>query len=77
MKFLIVTDYLSFVGGGFEPLGVLYIASAVRAAGHEVRMVPDKYEDCVDILSSWQPEFVAYCLFTGYQKNLLNLNRKL
>jgi radical SAM superfamily enzyme YgiQ (UPF0313 family) len=77
MKYLIITDYLDFVGGGFEPLGVLYIASAVRAAGHEVRMIPDKYEEAAATIASWQPDFVGYCVYTGYHKPLLDLNRRL
>ncbi|MBU1652367.1 B12-binding domain-containing radical SAM protein [bacterium] len=77
MKFLIVTDYLDFVGGGFEPLGVLSIAAVVQQAGHEVRMVTDKYELCVGAIESWNPEMVGYCIFTGYHKNLIELNRKL
>ncbi|MBU1881901.1 hypothetical protein KKA08_07675, partial [bacterium] len=68
MKFLIVTDYLDFVGGGFEPLGVLSIAAVVQQAGHEVRMVTDKYELCVGAIESWNPEMVGYCIFTGYHK---------
>jgi radical SAM superfamily enzyme YgiQ (UPF0313 family) len=74
---LIITDYLDFVGGGFEPLGILYIASAVQAAGHEVRMVPDNYETCAAVMADWKPDFAAYCLFTGYHKRLLEFNQRL
>ncbi len=77
MKFLIITDYLDFVGGGFEPLGILYIAAAVRAAGHDVRMIPNKYDECAAVMASWEPDFAAYCLYTGYHQPLLELNRRL
>lgn len=77
MKFLIVTDGLNFVGGGFEPVSVLQLASALRATGHEVRMVPDQYKKCASVISSWQPDFIGYSLFTGWHNHLLNLNRRL
>lgn len=77
MKYLIITDYLDFIGGGFEPLGLLYIASAVRAAGHEVRMVADNYDECAAVVSTWKPDFVGYCVYTGYHKPQIELNRRL
>lgn len=77
MKYLLITDYLDFAGGGFEPLGILHIASAVRSAGHEIRMVADKYEECASVISSWKPDFIGYCLYTGYHRPLLDLNRRL
>lgn len=77
MKYLIITDYLDSVGGGYEPLGILYIASAVQAAGHEVRMIPNSYKTCTTMLIDWKPDFAAYCLYTGYHRPLLVLNRYL
>lgn len=77
MKFLIITDSLKFIGGGYEPVGVLSIASMVISAGHEVRLVSDKFKDCADVISSWEPDMVGYCIYTGYHKNLIDLNRKL
>lgn len=40
-------------------------------------MVPNTYETCASILDEWKPEFVAYSLYTGYHKPLLELNRRL
>jgi radical SAM superfamily enzyme YgiQ (UPF0313 family) len=42
-----------------------------------VRIVPDRYEVCADVIRTWKPDVVGYCAFTGYQKNLLNLNARL
>ncbi len=77
MRFLIITDYLEYIGGGFEPLGTLQIASVVREAGHEIKLIPNHYDECASVISAWKPDFVGYTLFTGYQKPLINLNRKL
>ena len=77
MKFLVITDYLNFVGGGFEPLGTLYIMSAARAGGHEVRLVENEIEKASRMIDEWQPHFVGYCAYTGYHKPLIELNRRL
>lgn len=77
MKFLFVTDYLDSVGGGFEPLGMLYIVGAVRAAGHQVDIVPDDFEEASRRIGEWQPEFVGYCAYTGFHKPLIDFNREL
>jgi len=77
MRFLLITDALNYVGGGFEPLGMLYILSAVRLAGHEVDIVESDYRKAVEILKTWKPEVCAYSLYTGYHKPLIELNKQL
>ncbi len=77
MKFLFVTDYLDSVGGGFEPLGMLYVMGAARAAGHQVDVVPDDFEEASRMVSEWRPDFVGYCAYTGFHKPLIDFNLRL
>jgi len=77
MKFLLITDYLDFIGGGFEPLGILYVLSAVRAAGHEVRLVESDYDKASKVFEEWKPDVAGYGVYTGYHKPLIELNRRL
>ena len=77
MRFLLITDALNYVGGGFEPLGMLYILSAVRQAGHEVNIVESDYHKAAEVIRSWQPQVCGYSLYTGYHKPLIELNRSL
>ncbi|NQS98400.1 MAG: B12-binding domain-containing radical SAM protein [candidate division Zixibacteria bacterium] len=77
MKFLVVTDFLGYIGGGFEPLSVMYVMSAVRQAGHEVKMIEDDFQKASAMIEDWKPDFVGYSAFTGYHKQLIDLNRRL
>ena len=77
MKFLLITDYLDYIGGGFEPLGILYILSAVREAGHEVRLIESDYDKASKVFEEWKPDVAGYGIFTGYHKPLIELNRRL
>ncbi len=42
-----------------------------------MRIAPDRYDECAEIIRTWKPDVIGYCLFTGYQKNLLDLNARL
>lgn len=78
MKFLVIIDYYTyFEGEGYDPLGVLYIVSSVRSAGHEVMMVEDNFEKASQLISEWAPDFVGYSVYTGNHKSLISLNLKL
>lgn len=77
MKFLIITDYLDYAYGGFEPLGVLYILSAIRQAGHEVEMTRCEFNEASRVVDEWKPDFVGYGVYTGYHQVQIELNRRL
>ena len=77
MKFLVITDFLDYIGGGFEQVGVMYIMSAVRNAGHKVKMVEDDFQKVSAIIEDWKPDVVSYSAYTGYHQPLIDLNRRL
>lgn len=49
----------------YEPLGLLYLSSVLRQAGHEVRLSVAAAEDPAKVAREWQPEVVGYSVFTG------------
>ena len=77
MKFLIISDCLKYSYAGYEQLGFLYILSAVRNAGHDVKMVEAEFDKASKLISEWKPELVGYSVYTGYQRSYLELNRRL
>ena len=77
MKFLFITDYLDYAYGGFEPLGVLYVLSAIRSAGYDVKMIGQDFDEAHKTLEEWKPEFVGYGVYTGYHKPQIEMNLKL
>jgi anaerobic magnesium-protoporphyrin IX monomethyl ester cyclase len=48
------------------PLGIMYISSALKKAGHEVKNTHELYESSV-IIGDWQPDYVCYSVLTGDQ----------
>ena len=77
MKFLFITDYLDYAYGGFEPLGVLYILSAIRTAGHDVRMIGIDFNQACETIDDWKPDFIGYGVYTGYHTQQIEMNRRL
>ncbi|HSJ58969.1 MAG TPA: radical SAM protein [Anaerolineae bacterium] len=58
----------------YAPLGVLYLASALRNAGHEVRLAVAAEEDPVAAARAWQPHVLGYSVYTGSQTYYRDLN---
>jgi radical SAM superfamily enzyme YgiQ (UPF0313 family) len=58
----------------YEPLGLLYLSSVLREAGHEVRLVVAADEDPVAVARAWQPGVVGYSVYTGSQTYYRDLN---
>ncbi len=58
----------------YEPLGLLYLSSALRQAGHEVRLSIAATEDPVAVARAWQPDVVGYSVYTGSQAYYRDLN---
>jgi anaerobic magnesium-protoporphyrin IX monomethyl ester cyclase len=58
----------------YEPLGLLYLSSVLRQAGHEVRLAIATVEDPVAVARKWQPAVVGYSVYTGSQTYYRDLN---
>lgn len=71
MKFLFITKPF-FI----EPLGIMYISSAIKQSGHETALVLTS-EDLEKKVSEFKPDFVGYSIMTGDQKFYDDINRKL
>ena len=61
----------------YEPQGIMYLSSALKAAGHEVDLAVAAHQDPVAVARAFQPDVAAYSLITGSQRFYLGLNRKL
>jgi radical SAM superfamily enzyme YgiQ (UPF0313 family) len=61
----------------YEPLGLLYLSSVLRRAGHEVRLAVVSDEDPVAVARAWQPDVLGYSVYTGSQTYYRDLNLRL
>src|SRR5262249_50030541 len=61
----------------YEPLGILYLSSSLKRAGHEVRLCVSDREDAGRAVDDFRPDVVAYHTWTGRQHYYLGLNREL
>jgi anaerobic magnesium-protoporphyrin IX monomethyl ester cyclase len=61
----------------YEPLGLLYLSSALRQAGHEVRLSIASEEDPVSSARAWKPDVVGYSVYTGSQAYYRDLNLRI
>lgn len=61
----------------YEPIGIMHLSSAVKAAGHEVQLAVGARHDPVTVASEFRPDVVAYSVITGSQRYYLELNRRL
>ena len=58
----------------YEPLGLLYLSSVLRQAGHEVRLAVASDKDPLAVVREWQPALVGYSVYTGAQGYYRDLN---
>ncbi|MEJ2209873.1 MAG: radical SAM protein [Anaerolineae bacterium] len=61
----------------YEPQGIMYLSSALKAAGHEVELAVAAHHDPVAVAREFRPDVAAYSLITGSQRYYLDLNRRL
>jgi anaerobic magnesium-protoporphyrin IX monomethyl ester cyclase len=61
----------------YEPLGLLYLSSVLRQAGHQVRLAVAAVEDPVAVAREWQPGVVGYSVYTGSQTYYRDLNLRI
>jgi radical SAM superfamily enzyme YgiQ (UPF0313 family) len=61
----------------YEPQGIMYLSSALKAAGHEVELAVGAHQDPVAVAREFQPDVAAYSVITGSQRYYLDVNRRL
>lgn len=61
----------------YEPLGILYLASSLRRAGHEARLCVAAEEDPKAAVRDFKPDVVAYHCWTGRHRYYVDLNLEL
>jgi len=71
MKFLFINKPF-FI----EPLGIMYLASAIKKIGHQVDLVTTN-EDLEKKVQDFSPDFVGYSIMTGDQDMYNDINKNL
>ncbi|MFN2290592.1 MAG: B12-binding domain-containing radical SAM protein [Anaerolineae bacterium] len=61
----------------YEPLGLLYLSSVLRRAGHQVRLAVASDVDPVQVAREWRPDVVGYSVYTGSQTYYRDLNLRI
>ncbi len=61
----------------YEPQGIMYLSSALKAAGHQVELAVGDHHDPVAVAREFQPDVAAYSVITGSQRYYLAVNRRL
>jgi radical SAM superfamily enzyme YgiQ (UPF0313 family) len=61
----------------YEPLGILYLSSVLKQAGHEVRLTIASDEDPATVAREWQPDVMGYSVYTGSQTYYRDLNLRI
>jgi radical SAM superfamily enzyme YgiQ (UPF0313 family) len=68
----LITDY-----SGYEPLGILFLAGALKKAGHHCRYSHVLWEDIASEMEHFKPEIIAFSCTTGTHREYLDLNREI
>ncbi len=66
----LITDY-----SAYEPLGILYLAGALKKAGHQCHFCHARMEDITLEMEQFKPEILAFSAATGTHHDYLKLNR--
>lgn len=72
MNILFVTD--NYI---IDPLGIAYLSSYLKQAGHTVDIVKTEVENIYDKITDYQPEMLCYSVTTGKHKKFQKLNAKI
>lgn len=59
-----------------EPLGIMYISSAIKKLGHKTDLVTTS-ENLEKKINSFKPDFIGYSIMTGDQEYYNEINKKL
>lgn len=61
-----------------EPLGVMYLSSSLRQAGHQTKSVQfERVMNPFSIIRDYKPEVIAYSVTTGFHSYFIELNREI
>jgi radical SAM superfamily enzyme YgiQ (UPF0313 family) len=60
-----------------EPLGIMYLSAAARAAGHQTEAVLSRLESPVDVADRFRPNVLAFTATTGTHHHALRWNIEL
>ena len=71
MKFLFITKPFKI-----EPLGIMYLSSAIKSEGHETELVLTS-EDVEKMVEEYKPDFIGYSIMTGDQDFYDEINKNL
>ncbi len=61
----------------YEPIGLMHLSTALKAAGHQVRVAVAASEDPVAVAKEWRPGVLAYSVWTGGQRYYYELNNRI
>jgi anaerobic magnesium-protoporphyrin IX monomethyl ester cyclase len=61
----------------YEPIGIMQMSAVLQQHSHEVRLTVAATEDPVEVVRKWQPDILAYSVWTGGQRYYIALNRRL
>jgi radical SAM superfamily enzyme YgiQ (UPF0313 family) len=61
----------------YEPQGLMWLSSVLKAGGHQVALAAADHEDPVAFAASWDPDILGYSVMTGSQRAYLELNRSI
>lgn len=60
-----------------EPLGIMYLSSALKKAGHQTDLVKADLENVEEKVRTFSPDIIGYSITTGQHKYFTELNLKL
>lgn len=72
MKVLFLTEKFTV-----EPLGMAYLASALKKAGFDVDLIRVDLPGYLDEIKKYRPDVLAYSLTTGKHRKFIDLNKKI
>jgi radical SAM superfamily enzyme YgiQ (UPF0313 family) len=58
-------------------MGILYLAGALKQAGHECRLVLSDRDDPVRVCKEFDPDIVGFSMTTGFHPHYLEVNRRI
>ena len=61
----------------YEPQGIMYLSSALKAADHQVELAVAAHDDPLVVARDFRPDVAAYSVITGSQRYYLGLNQRL
>ncbi len=62
---------------GFEPMGLMYISAALKAAGHQAEICRSSLREVRKSLNQFKPQIIGFSLMTGFHFGALEVNRKI